>query len=52
MHAFTGVYYHNNYDASKYGSQLFSDYSELIKYPTTYLSRKVFLSKYDLSKFK
>lgn len=48
MHAFNGVYYHNNYDASKYGSQLFSDYEESSKYPTIYLSRKVFLSKYNL----
>ena len=48
MHAFNGVYYHNNYDASKYGSQLFSDYEVSSKYPTVYLSRKVFLSKYNL----
>lgn len=48
MHAFNGVYYHNNYDASKYGGQLFSDYSELIKYPTVRLSHKVFMDKYDL----
>ena len=48
MHAFNGVYYHNNYEASKYGSQLFSDYEDIVPYPTVYLSRKVFLSKYNL----
>lgn len=48
MHAFNGVYYHNNYDASKYGSQLFTDFKDLSKFPTTNSSMKLFLSKYDL----
>lgn len=48
MKAFNGVYYHNNYDASPYGGQLFKTYKYINKLPDPNYSRNHFIKKYGL----
>ena len=48
MKAFNGAYYHNNYDASPYGSQKLSTYKFINKLPDPNVSRTYFIRKYKL----